>query len=66
MLDPNIVMLYFNILNFLDYVRVIWQKSIIKNEKISELYVDIARFFQRTYLSLNRVLVCAYFFFSLM
>lgn len=56
MVDPIFVLLCVNILNFLDYLMVIWQMSIIKNEKVSGLYIDIADFFlMRTYLSFNKV-----------
>ena len=37
---PFFVLLCFNILNFLGYLMVIWQTSIMKNEKISRLYID--------------------------
>ena len=65
MVDTNFVLLCFNMLNFLDYVMVIWQKSIIKNEKISGLYVDRAKFVLRTYLSFNKALAWGYFSFLL-
>lgn len=56
MVDPVFVLLCVNILNFLDYLMVIWQMSIIKNEKVSGLYIDTADFFlRRTYLSFNKV-----------